>query len=328
MPTSPSAVHVSQLLSNVSVAFLQKPSAFVADKVFPVIPVQKQADKYLIVDRGEFNRDEMMLRADSSESAGGNFSYSQETYFCDVFAFHKDIGDQVRANADSVYQLERLAAEYLAHKALIKKEKKFASDFLTTSVWTADRQGVASGEDNSTTFRQFSDYSNSDPINFIRAQATVQQQLTGYRPNTLVMGRQVYEALIDHPDIIDRIKYGTRTNLAQATKADLASLLDLDNIYVMDAIENTAAEGLTASHSFIGGKKMLLCYVTPTPGQLVPTSGYTFAWNGLMGNAGMGTRVKKFRMENISADRIEIEMAFDQKKVSADMGTYFYSVVA
>lgn len=327
MPTQ-NQVHVNGLLSNVSVAFLQKPSAFVADRVFPVVNVQKQSDRYLIVDRGEFNRDEMQMRADATESAGGGFKYSDDTYFCDVWAFHKDIGDQTRANADNQYQLDRLTTEYLAHKGLIKKEKLFASTYLNTGIWTANRQGVAAAENNTTTFRQFSDYSNSDPINFVRQEATVQQELTGYRPNKIVAGRKVIEALINHPDVIDRIKYGTRQNLAQASMSDVAQLFGVDEILVMDAVENTAVEGAAAAHSFIGGKKMLLAYVTPTPGNLVPTAGYTFAWQGFTGQAGMGTRVKKFRMDTLAADRIELEMAFDQKVVAADMGTYFYDVIA
>lgn len=327
MPTQ-SSVHVDKLLSNVSVAFLQKPSAFVADRIFPVVGVQKQSDIYLTVDRGEFNRDEMQLRADATESAGGNFSFSDDTYFAKVYAFHKDIGEQTRANADDQFQLDRLTTEYLAHKALIKREKIFASNFLTTGVWTADVAGVASGENNTTTFRQFNDYSNSDPIEYIRKMATNQQEKTGFRPNKLVMGRRVAEALINHPDIVDRIKYGTRTNLAQASLNDLAQLLDIGEVLVMDAIENTAAEGIAASHSFIGGKKMLLCYTTPMPGTMIPTAGYTFTWNGLLGNAGMGTRVKRIDLPKESAERIEIEMAFDMKKVAADMGTYFADVVA
>lgn len=327
MPSQKS-VHVDQLLSNVSVAFLQKPSAFIASRMFPDVPVKKQSDKYLIVDRGEFNRDEMKLRADASESAGGSFKYSDSSYFADVFSFHKDIGDQTRANADDEYQLEKLTAEYLAQKALIKKEKLFVSSYLNSGIWTADRAGVSTGENNTTTFRQFSDYANSDPIDVIRREATAQQERTGFRPNKLSMGRRVAESLINHPDIVDRIKYGTKTNLAQASMSDLAALLDIEQILVMDAIENTAAEGLTASHSFIGGKKMLLAYVTPTPGTLMPTAGYTFSWSGLVGQAGMGTRVKKFRMEHLEADRIEIEMAFDQKVIAADMGTYFSDVIA
>jgi hypothetical protein len=37
----------------------------------------------------------------------------------------------------------------------------------------------------------------------------------------------------------------------------LMKLFELERIFVMNAIENTAAEGATASHAFIGGKAWL-----------------------------------------------------------------------
>ena len=96
----------------------------------------------------------------------------------------------------------------------------------------------------------------------------------------------------------------------------------------MEAVENTAAEGATYSGAFIGGKSLLLCHAAPSPGKMIPTAGYTFSWNGYLGASSMGGRIKKFRLERNAADRIEMEMAFDQKLVTADMGTYFYTAVA
>jgi hypothetical protein len=61
---------------------------------------------------------------------------------------------------------------------------------------------------------------------------------------------------------------------------------------------------------------------------MTPTAGYTFSWNGLLGASAMGGRIKKFRMENLSSDRVEIEMAFDQKLVSADLGYFWDTIVA
>lgn len=328
MPTQ-NQVHVDKLLTNVSVAFAQSPNAFVASRVFPPVPVAHQSDKYLIVDRGEFNRDEMQLRADATESAGGSFKYSDDSYFCDVWALHKDLGDQTVANAENIFQLRSNTTEYLARQAMIRKEKLFVESYFSASVWTSDLDGIA-GAPGAGQFRQWDDYVNSDPITDIRKESTSQQILTGFRPNILVMGRQVWDALLDHPDIIDRIKYGTTDdNVAIANQRTLARLFEVEEILVMNAIENTAAEGLTDVNAFIGGKQALLCYRTATPGTMTPTAGYTFSWSGLSGSfGGLGTRVKSFRMDHLEAERIEIEMAFDMKVVSADMGSLFLTAVS
>ncbi len=324
-------VHVNTPLTNISIAFLQSADTFVASRVFPSVPVTKQSDRFYTYERGDFNRDEMELRAPGTESAGGGYRIDNTpTYFADVFAFHKDIPDQIRANADSVLQLDREATEFNAHKALIKKEGIFASNFLVNSVWTFNEAGVAAAP-GANQFLQWNDAA-STPIEDIRVAMTEQQQSTGFRPNTLIFTRPVFDQIIDHPDIVDRVKYGTQDSEGSVSLVDvgeLSALWKIPRIMVMDAIVNTADEGQTNVHDFIGGKVALLVYSAPRPGLMVPSGGYDFNWTGLLGSTGgLGTRISKFRMESLKADRVEIEMAFDLKLVAADMGTLFRTAVA
>ena len=44
---TPSAVHIDQPLTNLTIAYVQDQNAFIADKVFPVVGVERQSDKYL-----------------------------------------------------------------------------------------------------------------------------------------------------------------------------------------------------------------------------------------------------------------------------------------
>ena len=95
----------------------------------------------------------------------------------------------------------------------------------------------------------------------------------------------------------------------------------------MDAIQNTAAEGATAVHVFIGGQHALLAYRAPSPGLMTPSAGYTFSWTGLLGSTTDGMRIMRFRMDQIKSDRVEIEMSYDQKLVSPDLGYFFGDIV-
>ena len=72
LPTA-SDVHVNAALSNISIAYMQEASGFVADKVFPIVPVQRQGDRYFVYNRGDLLRSEAQLRAPGTESAGGGF---------------------------------------------------------------------------------------------------------------------------------------------------------------------------------------------------------------------------------------------------------------
>jgi hypothetical protein len=106
----------------------------------------------------------------------------------------------------------------------------------------------------------------------------------------------------------------------------------------MKAIKNTEPEKATNfshppqsgyfAHSFIGDPlSALLCYSAPSPGLMVPTAGYTFSWTGLIGAGNQGNRIKRFRMDPLNSDRVEIDCAFDQKLVAADLGCFFNTCV-
>lgn len=326
MNPTPGDVHVNGPLTNISIAYMQSKEGFVADKVFPNIPVTKQSDLYYLYDRGYFNRDEMQLRGPATESAGGEYKVSTDSYFADVYAFHHDIPDQRRGNQDSPLNADREAAELVSYKALLKREVLWAAKYFAGSIWTGVRTGVASGVDG-VEFLQWNDAA-STPIEDIRAERTAMLLRTGFKPNTLILGPQVADKLYDHPDIIDRVKYGqTPGRPADITTADLAALFKIPNVYVMESIKNTAVEGATESNAFIGGKSALLVYAAPNPGLMTPTAGYSFSWTGLLGAGAMGGRISKFRMENIKSDRVEIEMAMVQKVISADLGTFFATAV-
>ncbi|MDX1744985.1 MAG: hypothetical protein R3324_03530, partial [Halobacteriales archaeon] len=251
-------------------------------------------------------------------SAGSGYALTTDSYFCDVFAVHKDVDDQVRANADAALNLERDATEFVTNHLLQKLEQDFVSTFFAASVWGTDKTG-------GTDFTQFDDVS-STPIETTRAEITAIAKKTGYKPNTLVMGAEAWqEGWQDHPDVLDRIKY---TQTGSVSEDLVARLLGVDRILVAWSVKNTGAEGETASYDFNWGKNMLLCYVPPRPGLNVPSAGYTFTWTGYPGAASNGMRMKRFRMEHLAADRVEGEFSYDQKVVASELGTFFSGVVA
>lgn len=317
-------VHVNQPLTNISIAHIQNATHFIADRVFPTVPVSKQSDRYYIYDRGDFNRDEMRERAPGTESAGSGYDLDNTpTYYAPVFAFHKDVDDQVRANSDNPLAPDRDATIYVTQKAMIKRERTFAANAMTAGIWSNEKTGVNSDVNTGTEFLIWND-DNSDPIRDIREARRQVLETTGFEPNKFCLGKTVFDALMDHPDIIDRIKYGqTPGSPAMVNESTLAQLFGLDEVLVSKAIHNTAAKGQTESSAFITGSNALLVYTPPSAGIMTPSAGYTFSWTGWMGASGMGHRIKRFRMEHLEADRIEIQMAYDQNVVGADLGYFF-----
>lgn len=312
------SVHVDAILTNLSVAYMQRQENFIASKVFPVIPVDKKSDKFFVYRKNDWFRDEAQRRADATESAGSGYNLDTDSYSADVWAFHKDVGDQTLANADAPLNPLREASEFVTHRLMLRMENQFVSDFFTTGVWGTDVVGA-------TDFTKWDTYASSDPISDIEAGKSAILGTTGFEANTLVLGYDVFRQLRHHPDLVDRIKYTSSNNI---TADMMARMFEVDRVFVAKAVKATNNEGANGAYSFTFGKNAMLCHVAPTPGLLTPSAGYTFSWTGVSGGIGSTIGTSQFRMEHLKSDRVEAEMAFDNKIIAADLGYFFSAAVA
>ena len=309
-----SQVHVDAILTNMSVAYMNEMDSFVASRVFPTISVNKQSDKYFTYSQADFYRDQAKVRADGTESAGSGYSLSTDTYSSSVWALHKDIGDQVRANSDTPLDPDMDATRFLTHQMMIRQERDWASNYFTTSVWGND-----------STPSTLWDASGSDPIGDIQTGINTILSDTGYLANTLVLSYNAYKTLRNHSDFVDRYKY---TSADSITPELIGKVLDLPRVMVMKGVYNSGAEGASASYGQIGDKDALLAYVAPSAGLMTASAGYNFVWNGVGGGLGTSVAVSKYRMDWLRADRLEIESAWDFKVVSSSLGYFFSNPVS
>lgn len=321
LPTSQD-LHVNDLLTNLSVQFINAPTKFVSAQVFPVVPVQKQTDIYAVFDRGDFLRDEAQPRSPGDESAGGGYRVdTSNTYSCQVYAFHKDVPDETRNNYDQPFDPDRNATQFLTQKRQLREEVEWATKFFTTGIWTGSTTAtdLVAGTD----FTAWDDAA-SDIVQIIDDQAESIESNTAYYPNTLVLNRKGWNSMKNHPDIVDRVKH---VSDGPVTTAIVAKLLGLERIIVGAAVKNTAQEGATTSVSYIFGNHALLCYAAPVAAVEMPSAGYTFRWTGMDGSQG-GAAISTFRMDWRKQDRHEIEFAFQHKTISTIMGVFFQNVAS
>ena len=312
-----SDVHVNAPLTQVSVAFLQEQSKFIAAQVFKTIAVPKQSDLYFQYDQGDFMRAEAAIRAPGTESKGAGYDLTTASYSANVFALHKDVADQIRQNADAPLNMDADATKFLTQQMLIKRDLDWSTDFFSGGSWTGS---TTAG--NITPGTKW-DASGATPIEDIEAQADSIEAKTGFRGNTLVLGVDAYNALKNSADVVDRIRY---TQTGTVTEELLASLLGMKKVMVARGVYNSALEGATDSVGRIyTGDSALLLYVPDSPSLMHPSAGYTFAWQ-YAGAGGDGQRVSRFRMDHLRSDRIEMEMAYDQKQVSTVLGARFIEV--
>lgn len=121
------------------------------------------------------------------------------------------------------------------------------------------------------------DNDNSNPAREVRSAYSSIRAAIGRDPNTLLIGKEVYDALINNKEVVERIKYSMPA-IGDAIDEDaLRRYFRVERLVVGGAMK-----GKKGSFKHIWGKIALLCYtnVTPLAAQGSPSFGYTYRLNG------------------------------------------------
>lgn len=330
--------HYDQLLTNLSVAYMQDQSNYIATEIFGQFPVDYQDGIYMRFPRGYFFRDEVALRPLMGEPPIGGFEIDSASYHCDEWAIATALDSRERANATAPYDPERSKVEWLTQQQLIHRDNLWQSAFFKPGVWTFDYSGVNTGPGATNVVRW--DQSGSNPIDDIENLKMKMTLSTGHEPNTLVLGRAAFRRLKSNSYIVNRYQY---TNPDAMDESGLARILGVDKIKVARSVYNTAVElapGVTGmntvqtSDNFVmqfqaDPRSALLCYVDPSPGLMKPTSGLTFAWQRL---PQAGQTVAPILRDpgpygGAYFEKFSSRMAYGFQVVAPDLGMFIQNIV-
>lgn len=309
MKPSLASVHANAALTDVAIAY--RNSAYVADQVFPVVPVAKESDYYFIWTQADIFRSEATKVRPGALAPRGGFGLSSTTYTVDEWGYAWKIPDRVRANMDPAVSAELNATMRVMDQILLAREINVIKQITSTS-WT-----------NSLTITGDNwDTGGGDPLLRFDVASNAIQAAVGVPPNTVLLPYKTYRALRRHPDIAARmgiassgggapnpISYGP----AIITPQVLAAILDIPRILVCSALYNSAAEGQTASYSPVMGDYVFVCYVPPAPAIDAPACGYTFRHGG--------PRVRTYRDEAAESDVVEARERY-ATKITANTAGY------
>lgn len=319
-PTS-SQVWVDQLLTNVSVAYQN--DEYIADSLFPALPVNKQSGIVPQILQSAFFRNDAKLRAPGAKSVGTGFKVDNTaTYYCNRYSVRHEIPDEVRDQAASVYDQDRLSTNLVTEQLMLTREVAFATNLFTTSVWT----GGASSSDN-TISAVWSNYGGSSPLTEIQGWRDTFTSSLPKEPNKFVIGRLVWTQLKYHPDVVDLLKY-TNPIKGPIAPAIFASMIEVDNVYVGKAIYTTTVEGVaeaSVNYSRIWGKHALLLYAPAGPQLDSPAAGYTVVWQRVPAAL---QYIKRMRDEEREIDIIEGNSYYQHKVLVSKAGAFCANVVS
>lgn len=318
----------NRYLSNMSMAFFGNPSDYVATKIFPICPVATSTGFYYVFNKGDLARDNVARKPKFGKVAPMQFGHTDETYKCYVDQIIVGI-DQIgalnyqRSGVPASIDPRRAKTRAITEQLLLHLDILFAKNFFKTGVWDNEFEGIASGSaPGAKQFIKFSD-ANSDPIAFVDARKR-EIKLSGRRtPNKMVLGYDTFNALKEHPDLLERVKYtGSTANPAQVTEHVLSELFGVEELLVLDATYNAAEEGQPDNMQFICEPDgMLLTYVTKTPQLDEPSAGYIFTWD-MLGN-GNYMATDQFEGEGgTHSEFMEGLLSTDMRKTCDDLACY------
>jgi hypothetical protein len=296
-----SQVHIDTALTNVSVAYRNRD--YIADDVAPPVAVRKQSDRYFVYDpEREFLRATPDARSPGAEATEVDFQLSTDSYFCEDHALESAIPDEERENADPPLQPDIDRTELLADKLALNREMALENLLRTAS-------GISA---RSLEPEEWWTTPDSDPLAQISRGCEAVFAGAQRRPNVAILPYAVFDALRNHPKIVERIKYTTAGVVSEQL---LAQLLDIDRVLVPRAIKNLARRGQAPVCVPVWGNRAWLLYVAPRPALKQITAATTFVWSAAMGSVD-GWLVERWREPRRKADMIRVQRYYDHKLVA------------
>lgn len=259
-------VYIDQALSDVSIRYTNK--NFIADQVFPILPVDKETGLVFKFDKENLRSPQDTTRGDYARSERVDYGLSTVPYGPLLeHSIEVPLSQRLLDMYQTPLQPEINATNTATEKLLIERESGLVGYLGNAANFPATNKVTLSGT------QQWSDYTNSKPFSDIQTGATAILQGSTFKPNTVAMGRAVYDQLVNHPQVTDRLKYTARATNEEVTNA-IADLFGVQKVLIGEAISNTANEGQADATSFIWGKNVYLLYVTDTPAVESVSAGY------------------------------------------------------
>ena len=301
-----SQVHIDRAITNAAIQY--RNLEFIAEQVAPVVPVVKDSDKYFIFTKADWlsdNADDD--RAPGARAARGGYGLTNATYLLKQVAIANAIPVETILNADEPLKPYEDGMEWCMQQAMLRRERRAATNFFTTSIWGTDKTNAT----------VWSDFTGSDPAYDVAVGQDTILSNAGVLPNQLTIGWQVWQSLRQHPDGIDRFKH---TQAGLLTPDQVAAWLNVDKLVIGKAVVNTAKEGAAVSMGFVWGKHALLTYTTNAPSLRTPTAAYIFQRKGV--------ETRRWREEAENQDVVEATIATDPRVTAADAGYFFSAIVS
>lgn len=315
---------VNSVMTAIAIGYRNNAQDLIADLVMPRIPVMGEQYKWTYYPIAEmFTVPNTLVgrrgRVERVEFSGAERSGSTKDYGLEDGIPISDINAAAAQRAANLgnFDPENRATEGLTNLILLDREVRVAAKVQDPTNYAPARRLALSGSD------RFSDPA-SDIIGTLKAAFAA---TLIYRPNTMVMGRDVWTGISSHPQLVNAIR-GNVTSKGIITPDEFVRLFageNLKRLLVGESFVNISRPGQAAQLNRVWGKSIELLYIDPNirPEQGGATWGFT---------AQYGTRLAgSWEDKNVGLEGgkvVRVGEKVEEQVVAPDVGFIIQNAVA
>lgn len=323
------AVHYDEYLTSFATNYYVEQN-YLAGRVFPVINVEKQSDKYYVFDAAEENREfdnlvkkwEPLTDPNMFELTQSDDQYFSEEYWAGFY-----IDKKTAANEDAILRTRERKSRLAMDNMLKKRDRDWIATYLTSGVWGEDLVGT-------TDFTKWSDNASTPIDDIMEWKENFEIRNYGLMPNKIVISKDIKRHLLSNTQILGRINGGaTIANPAMVNDAIIASIFEVDEIIWADAVSNQANHGEAENRGRMVTDRMLMVHSPMEAGIDVASAGAIFAWNeipefdfGISARTWTNATDPTLDQKGV-AELTHMHMCYDMKVTGANLGTYISDLV-
>ncbi len=300
-------------------------SAYVADTVLPVVPVNKRSNKYFLYRREDFLSPSpssgtglASLRRPGTEAAELDYTLSTQNYSAEEYAYRGFVADAEAAASDNPLQADMDQSVQLTERLMLDNEIAAASLVCKRANYPVSNKVALTTGGTGTSWAQYAS-ANSAPFTDLKNGKLAVIRGIAREPNTLLISVDAARTLADHPNVKDLVKY---THQDALTISGLPKVMR--GLIVIEGAtqRNTAVEGAGYSAGNVwqadDGTALALIYYRPdTPTLRTVSLGYTFeAPDDATGARGVA--VRRWREERRKGTMLEAAFLRDWRLVAVD----------
>ena len=259
MASSYSNLHpVDQILTSLVVEAVPSDSQLIANEIFETINIPERSGTILLEETRNFMGAGAGLDLERAPGASratiGGFDRSSLTFKAKIYAGSDSIAMEDIFDSQYPGSEEARIAKKVSRVMKLAKEVRAADVLFDEAVNFAGQTEAPATKFNSV---------GAEPLTFLDGiKDKVFANAHGINPDTMILGRDTFRALARNPEVRGYVQVGGGSTIGvaaganqilsdEAVKAVLRDILGIPNIYVGQALRDTAVPGATSSESVI-----------------------------------------------------------------------------